>query len=214
MDEEDVIRVMVVDDHLVVRQGFALFLSAFGDLKLVGEAKDGAEAVQVCAELKPDVVLMDIVMPVMNGLDAIAAIRKAQPDIKMIALTSFSEDNQLVQNALSAGAVGFLFKDISVADLANAIRLTYAGIPVLSPEATRMLIHSKGQRDSQSYHLSERELEVLALLVRGLSNQEIADHLSVSRSTIKFHVSSILGKLGASSRTEAVSIAHQHKLLP
>jgi two-component system, NarL family, response regulator LiaR len=213
MEEKVVIRVLVVDDHLVVRQGFAMFLRAFADLEMVGEAANGEEAVKMCEELKPDVILMDMMMPVMNGIEAIRIIRQKFPQTQVIALTSYGDDKQLVQNALTAGAVSFLFKDISVAELANAIRLAYKGMPVLSPEATRMLIFSKTQRTSQDFNLSDREMEVLALLVQGLSNREIAERLTISRSTIKFHVSSILGKLGANSRTEAVSIAHQYKLV-
>jgi NarL family two-component system response regulator LiaR len=133
--------------------------------------------------------------------------------VQVIALTSFSDDKQLVQAALSAGATGYLFKDVSAADLVHTIRAVHAGTPVLAPEATRLLIQAKTERPPQSFNLSERELEVLGLLVEGLSNGEIASRLSISRSTIKFHVSSILGKLGANSRTEAVSLAHQHKLV-
>jgi NarL family two-component system response regulator LiaR len=156
---------------------------------------------------------MDIVMPVMNGIEAIQMIRRKYPQIHIIALTSFADDNQLVQSALSAGATSFLFKNVSVPELVNAIRLAHQGTPVLSPEATRLLISARSQRSSQDFNLSEREMEVLQLLVTGLNNPEIAEKLGVSRSTIKFHVSSILGKLGATSRTEAVSIAHQHKLV-
>lgn len=212
MGQQDTIRVLVVDDHLVVRQGFSMFLKAFQEFELVGEAANGAEAVELCAALLPDVVLMDMMMPVMNGVEAIRVIHRHQPEIQIIALTSYSEDKQLVQMALSAGALSFLFKDMSVTELADAIRLAKRGIPVLSAQATRLLIQSKTQRTAQEYKLSERELEVLGLLMQGLSNQDIAERLSISRSTIKFHVSSILGKLGASSRTEAVSLAHQLKL--
>jgi NarL family two-component system response regulator LiaR len=213
MEEENVIRVLIVDDHLVVRQGFSMFLQASDGIQKVGEAANGQEAVQQCEELQPEVVLMDMVMPVMDGIEATRIIRSRNPHIQVIALTSFGDDKQLVQNALSAGALSFLFKDISVEELASAIRLAKNGVPVLSPEATRILIQSKTQRNEASFNLSPRELEVLKLLVQGLSNQQIAEQLALSRSTIKFHVSSILGKLGASTRTEAVSIALQKKLI-
>jgi two-component system, NarL family, response regulator LiaR len=213
MSEQTIIRVMVVDDHMVVRQGFATFLKAYPDLEMVGEASNGQEAIQRCLELQPDVILMDMMMPQMNGVDATRIIREQNPDVQVIALTSFSDDKQLVQAALGAGATGYLFKDVSAAELVKTILAVHSGTPVLSPEATRLLIQVKTERPPQSFNLSERELEVLALLIEGLSNGEIALRLSISRSTIKFHVSSILGKLGAHSRTEAVSIAHQHKLV-
>jgi NarL family two-component system response regulator LiaR len=204
---------MAVDDHMVVRQGFATFLKAYPDLEMVGEASNGQEALQRCGDLQPDIILMDMMMPKMGGVEATRLIREQYPNVQVIALTSFSDDKQLVQAALSAGATGYLFKDVSAADLVYTIRAVHAGTPVLAPEATRLLIQAKTERPPQSFNLSERELEVLGLLVEGLSNGEIASRLSISRSTIKFHVSSILGKLGANSRTEAVSLAHQHKLV-
>ncbi|MBE2270338.1 MAG: response regulator transcription factor [Anaerolinea sp.] len=213
MTEEKKIRVLIVDDHQVVRQGFAVFLKAFPDLEFVGEAVNGEEAVQIAVQLQPDVILMDMIMPRMTGVEATAAIRSQCPNIQVIALTSFTDNKQLVQEALNAGAIGYLFKDVSVVDLAKAIRMAYEGVPVLAPEATRLLIQAKTQRSSRDFNLSRRETEVLTLLVQGMSNAEIAEHMSVSASTIKFHVSSILGKLGASTRTEAVSIAHQYKLV-
>ncbi len=208
------IRVLIVDDHQVVRQGFAVFLKAFPDLEFVGEALNGEEAVVLAGQLEPDVILMDMIMPRMNGVDATQTIRDRYPHVQVIALTSFTDNKQLVQEALNAGAIGYLFKDVSIADLAKAIRLANEGIPILAPEATRMLIQSKTQRSPKDFNLSKRELEVLALLIEGLSNADIAERMTVSASTIKFHVSSILGKLGASTRTEAVSIAHQNKIIP
>lgn len=207
------IRVMIVDDHQVIRQGFGMFLKAFPDLEFVGEAINGKEAIALCGEMRPDVILMDMRMPLMDGVSAIRVIREEYPDIAIIALTSFTDDKQLVQAALEAGAIGYLFKDISINDLAMSIRAAYNGTPVLAAEATRLLIQSKTQRTSTDFNLSARELEVLEFIVQGLNNTQIAERLTVSRSTIKFHVSSILGKLGANSRTEAASIAHQHKLV-
>jgi len=213
MSEATKIRVMAVDDHMVVRQGFATFLKAYPDLEMVGEASNGQEAIQRCAELQPDIILMDMMMPQLNGVEATRLIREQYPHVQVIALTSFSDDKQLVQAALTAGATGYLFKDVSAAELVKTIRAVHGGMPVLAPEATRLLIQAKTERPPQSFNLSERELEVLGLMVEGLKNGDIATRLSISRSTIKFHVSSILGKLGANSRTEAVSIAHQHKLV-
>lgn len=208
------IRVMLVDDHAVVRSGLAAFLMAFEDLELVGEAADGAEAVAMCDRVKPDVVLMDLVMPEMDGATATMAIRTAHPRIQVIVLTSFKEDD-LVQGALQAGAIGYLLKSVSTDELAEAIRAAHAGRPTLAPEAAQALIH-KATRPSAmepGHDLTEREREVLALMVEGLNNTDIAERLVVSRSTVKFHVSNILSKLHVSSRTEAVAYALQHGLI-
>ncbi len=210
---EEVIRVMIVDDHQVVRQGFAVFLKAFDYLQLVGEAANGEEAVRLCAEIQPDVILMDMIMPQMDGVTAIKQIRSRYQDVQIIALTSFNEDRQLVQAALQGGAIGYLFKDVSIDELAQAIRTAHSGMQVLAPEATRLLIQARSQPAPINFHLSEREQDVLQLLVTGLTNPQIAERLVISRSTVNFHVSSILGKLGAASRTEAVSIALQHHLV-
>lgn len=213
MTNDKLIRVMIVDDHQVVRQGFTMFLKAFNDLVLVGEASNGQEAVGRCAEFSPDVILMDMVMPVMSGAEAIAIIRETYPQVQIIALTSFNDDRQLVQKALKAGAIGYLFKDISIDELANAIRTAHRGDPILSPEATRMLIQATRKPQKIDYNLSEREVEVLELLIDGRNNPQIGEKLFISRSTVKFHVSSILGKLGVSNRAEAVAIAVEQKLV-
>ncbi len=207
--DSHIIRVLVADDHLLVRKGFAMLLHAHPDLEFVGEAANGAEAVQQCSEMKPDVVLMDMKMPGVDGVEATRRIRREFPDIQVVALTSFSEDSHLLQKALDAGVIGYLFKTVTVNELADAIRAAYEKKPTLSSEAMMMLIQARTQPALPDVQLSERELEVLQLLCRGLSNREIAQHLFVSPSTVKFHVSSILGKLGATSRTEAVSLAHQ-----
>ena len=206
------IRVVVVDDHDMVRRGLAVFLRTFDDLKLVGEAADGEEAVRIVEELRPDVVLMDLRMPVMDGVEATKVIRAQFPETQVIALTSF-KDERLVHDALSAGAIGYLLKNASVDDLAAAIRAARAGKPTLSPEATQVLINQARRPTASHFNLSERELEVLALMVDGLTNRQIADALSISRSTVKFHVSSILAKLGVASRTEAVALAMQYGLV-
>jgi NarL family two-component system response regulator LiaR len=195
-----------------VRSGLGAFLLAFDDLTLVGEASSGEEAVRLCKQLRPDVVLMDLVMPGMDGAQATSVIRENCPEIQVIALTSFKEE-ELVQRAMRAGAIGYLLKNVTADELAQAIRSAKAGRPTLAPEAAQALIRATTRPPEPGSDLTAREREVLALMVEGLTNPEIADRLVVSRSTIKFHVSSILSKLGASSRTEAVALALQHDLI-
>lgn len=207
------IRVMIVDDHAVVRSGLAAFLLVYDDLELVAEAGSGAEALRLCQEKQPHVVLMDLVMPEMDGAATTKAIKALNPGIQVVALTSFREE-ELVQGALQAGAIGYLLKNVSADELANAIRAVHAGRPTLAPEATQALIHAAAKPPEPHFDLTPRELEVLALVVQGLNNGEIAAELVVSQSTVKFHVSSILSKLGVSSRTEATALAVQQKLVP
>lgn len=211
MKEQTPIKILLVDDHDMVRRGLSVFLLAYEDFQLVGEAVNGLEAIQKCAELQPDVVLMDLMMPVMDGVSAIKAIREKYSHIQVIALTSFSEE-KLVESSLKAGAIGYLFKNVSVDELAGAIRAAHFGQPTLSVEATRILINKTTQPAAPGSDLTDRELDVLKLLVKGLSNPEIADNLSISRSTVKTHVSHILEKLDASNRLEAVTLALKHKL--
>ena len=207
-DEQVRIKVAIVDDHAVVRSGLTAFLSVYDDLELVGEAAGGAQAVEFCRRVCPDVVLMDLVMPGMDGAAATKVIRDECPQTQVLALTSFKEDD-LVQAALQAGAIGYLLKNISGHELASAIREAYAGRPTLAPEATQALIHvaTAAKEEPIGADLTKRELEMLRMVVDGMSNPEIAQKLYLSRSTVKFHVSNILMKLGATSRTEAVSIA-------
>jgi len=207
------IRVMIVDDHAVVRSGLSAFLMVYDDLEFVGDAGGGLEAVRKCADFRPDVVLMDLVMPEVDGSEATRLIREACPHVQVIALTSYKEE-ELVQGALKAGAIGYLLKNVSADELANAIRAAYAGRPTLAPEAAEVLIKATTHKNDQpDPGLTDRELDILQLMVDGLSNPEIAKKLFVSRSTVKFHVSNILMKLGATSRTEAVSMAIHGKLV-
>jgi len=205
------IRVVIVDDHEIVRSGLATFLRVVHDLELVGEAGTGEEGVRLCERVQPDVVLMDMVMPGMDGVAATSALRDKCPHTRVIALTSFPEED-LVQRALVAGATGYLLKNVSSTELASAIRATHADKPVLAPEAAQALIQ-RTTRHSPGQDLTAREREVLKLLVSGLSNRAIAERLIVSPSTVDYHVSNILGKLGAATRTEAVAIAIQHHIV-
>jgi NarL family two-component system response regulator LiaR len=206
------IRVLLVDDHAMVRRGLATFLMVYDDLELVGEAADGRTAVQLCATLLPDVVLMDLVMPEMDGVATTRAIRQKFPTVQVIALTSFKEEER-IQNVLQAGAIAYLLKDVSAETLAGAIREAHAGRATFSPQATQALIHAATQPPTVGHDLTEREQEVLVLLVKGLNNTEIAVQLGVSPSTIKSHVSHVLAKLGVNGRTEAVVLAVRHGLV-
>jgi two-component system, NarL family, response regulator LiaR len=212
MTQKDPIRVMIVDDHKMVRSGLSAFLMAYDDLELVAEADSGERAVALCHHTRPDVVLMDLVMPKMNGAEATEAILKSCPDMKVIALTSY-KDQALVEGAVKAGAIGYLLKNVEADDLAKAIRQAYAGQPTLAPEAAQVLIQASRQPYKPGIDLTQREREVLTLLVEGRTNPEIAEILVVTKSTIKFHVSSILHKLQVSTRTEAVAKALQEGLL-
>jgi two-component system, NarL family, response regulator LiaR len=206
------IRVMLVDDHTMVRRGLATFLMVYDDLQLAGEAESGEAAIQICGEVLPDVILMDMVLPEMDGAVATRVIRQRYPNVQVIALTSF-KDKDLIKNALEAGAIGYLLKDVSAAELARAIRAAHVGRATLSPDVAQVIVQTAGQGPEPGLDLTEREREVLALMVEGLNNTQIAGRLSVSPSTIKSHVSNILSKLGVSSRTEAVTLALRHGLV-
>lgn len=196
------IRVLLADDHSVVRQGLRMFLGLDPELEVIGEARNGVEAVQMAQELNPDVVLMDILMPEMDGLEATRRIRAAQPDTEVIALTSVLE-NEKVFDAIRSGAIGYLLKDTESEELRRAIKAAAAGQVQLSPQAAARLLRDERPSEPQTEALTPRETEVLQLLARGLANKEIARDLGIGEKTVKTHVSNILSKMGVLSRTQA-----------
>ncbi len=206
------IRVLLVDDHKVVRQGLRMFLGLEADLEIVGEAANGQQAVAQARALSPDVVLMDLLMPEMDGIQAIRVIREEMPEVEVIALTSVLED-QVVYDAIRAGAIGYLLKDTEPEDLITAIRAAAAGQVQLSPQVTRRLMQEVRAPENPE-NLTDREREVLQLLAEGLSNREISDRLVIGERTVKTHVSSILAKLGVPSRTQAALYAIRQGLVP
>lgn len=212
MNDGQPIRVLVVDDHPMVRKGLAAFLMAMDGFALVGEAKDGADALRQCEATKPDIVLMDMVMPELDGPAATGEIRRRWPATQVVAITSFKEE-ALVHLALRAGAIGYLLKDVTADELEEALRAAHAGRPTLAPSATEALIHSAVDEPRPEYNLTPREVEVLALMVDGLNNRQIADRLFISPATASVHVSNILAKLGVSNRVEAVTMALREGLV-
>jgi two-component system, NarL family, response regulator LiaR len=205
------IRVLIVDDHQMVREGLKVLLSTCDDIAVVGEAADGAEAVELCPSVRPDVILMDVVMPVMNGPEATAEITEAFPQVRVIALTSFV-DQDCVQQALDAGAISYLLKDARPDALTRAIRDAVDGRGTIDSGAMKALMASR-QDDEVGRELTAREREVLSLLAAGMSNKEIAGDLTLSVGTVRLHVSNILSKLGAPNRTTAAAIAMKHGLV-
>ncbi len=199
------IRVLLVDDHAVVRQGLRMFLSLDAELAIVGEAVNGADALQKAHALQPDVILMDLMMPVMDGITAIAILRRDLPDIEIIALTSVLEDTA-VFNAMRAGATGYLLKDTEADELCRAIKAAAAGQVQLSPQAAARLLREVPAPDSPE-QLTDRETDVLRLVAQGLANKQIAVELNIGEKTVKTHVSNILSKLGVVSRTQAALYA-------
>jgi NarL family two-component system response regulator LiaR len=213
MGKRENIRVMSVDDHELMRRGIRFSLLSVEDLELVAEAHSGEEALRLCDEVGPDVVLMDMYLTgSMDGIATTRAIRERCPQVQVLALSSFFEKG-LVQGAMQAGAIGYLVKGVSGAELAEAIRAAYAGRPTLTSEAVEVLIEPTRPQPRLDHDLTKRELEVLTLLVEGLSNAEIADRMYLSVAAIKYHVSNILSKLGASNRTEAAIMALEFNLV-
>jgi len=212
MTDPKVIKVMIVDDHPVVRDGLKNMLDAFDDFELVGEAEDGNQALAICEQSQPEVILMDMFMPGQDGITATRAILKKFPDIRIVMLTSFVEED-LVQNALEAGVVSYLLKNAPIDRLAEAIRSAYAGQATLSPQATTALIRSRTAPLKPGQDLTKRELEVLALMVQGVSNEEIARQLVISPATARHHVSACLQKLGVTNRIQAAALATKYHLI-
>ena len=213
MTETAPIRVLIADDHLMVRDGLKVFLANYPDILVIGEAVNGKQAVELSSTLKPDIILMDLVMPVIDGTTATRMIHERDSQVRVLALTSFQE-RHLVEEAIQAGAVGFLYKDCTPEELVQAIRDLSSGRPALSRLATEALMQTVAHPAELGPDLSKREREVLALVAKGASNAEIAQQLSLSLSTINFHIGNILGKLGASNRTEAANLARKYQLIP
>lgn len=210
---ENKIRLLIVDDHKVVRNGLKIFISLYDDIEIVGEAKNGSLALAQCAKTQPDVILMDLMMPVMDGPTAIRLIREQYPQVQIVTLTSFEEE-ELVQQAMAAGAIGFLYKDVEEEELVGAIRAAKAGKSVLAPEAVQALVKQTAKPLAPTLEpLTEREQEILALMARGLTNPQIARELVISDSTVRFHTHNIFTKLQVQRRTEAVVVALQNNLI-
>lgn len=207
-------RVLIADDHLIIRQGLRLILETEDDLDLVGEARDGAEALRLCAELRPDVVLMDLRMPGMDGITAIEKLRQTMPQVAVVILTTFNED-ELMLRGIKAGARGFLLKDTDRATLFDAIRAAARGETLLKPEIMSRLLNvaAAPTAESNPFHLTEREREVLSAVARGQRSKEIALDLHITERTVKAHLASIYQKLGVDSRAAAIAVAAQNGLL-
>ncbi len=206
------IKVLIADDHPLVRYGIKTFLETYDDIYIVGEAENGREAIEICEKHLPDVVLMDVRMPELNGIEATNHILKKRPNIKVIILTSFI-DKELIENSLKAGASSYLLKNESGERIVRVIRDAYQGKSNLSSEAAQIMISEVRNPLSKRYQLTKREKEILSLMVEGLSNKEIAKRLTLSTSTIQFHITNILSKFGVSKRTEAIYLALKQKLV-
>lgn len=208
----DPIRIMIVDDHAEIHHALNSINDLFDDLQVVAHASNGREAIGLCADAAIDVIIMDVIMPIMGGIEATQAIHERYPHIKIFALSSFQAAED-VRSMLRAGAVGYLLKNASIDELAHTIRAAQAGTTVLSPEVTSALLDPHPTMPTHDYGLTARELEVLALMIKGLNNKEIAARLTVSIATVKFHISGIFTKLQVSSRVEAVTLALEKKLV-
>jgi NarL family two-component system response regulator LiaR len=207
------IRIMIVDDHPLMRDGLQTCILAEPDMEVVAQAGSGEEALRLCPRVQPDLILMDLKMPGLGGVKATRAIRRQCPQVQVMALTSFAE-KELVLEVLQAGAIGYLLKDVSPEELTEAIRAAVAGRLTLASAATQTLIQDRFSSPVIGHDLTRREREVLALLVEGLNNPQIARRLSIQRATVKYHVGNILSKLGAANRTEAAALAREHQLIP
>jgi NarL family two-component system response regulator LiaR len=212
MKERNKINIMIVDDHPLVRHGIKTLIESYDDLHLIAEAENGKEALDLCKKHRPDIVLMDMVMPILDGAETTRQLLKRWPDIKVIALTSFNEKD-LIKKSLKAGAKNYILKNISGEKLVKTIRDVYKGEVNLSSKASKILLSEYRRKPVKKIKLSKREKEVLSLVVEGLPNKEIAKRLFLSNSTVQFHVSNILSKLGVSKRTEAVYVALKEKLV-
>lgn len=204
------VRILIVDDHEMVRRGMRSFLRTSDDLNVVGEASDGMEALEKCAMLEPDVIVMDIMMPQMDGVQATEAIRRQFPDVAIVALSS-SSDVKTVKSVIKAGALSYLMKNVNTDQLADAIRYASRGSAMFSPEVTKALITAANEKPE--FNLTDRELEMLRLLVKGLTNPEICDELHLGLGTVKSHVSTVMRKLNVSNRNEAIAVAVKNDLV-
>jgi len=211
-EKKQSIRVLLADDHSITRNGLKTILSLYDDIVLVGEASNGMDAIKICKKTNPDIILMDLDMPILDGVSATGIIRKECPGVKVIALTSFT-DKKLVNNAIKTGVSSYIVKNISPDELIKAIRSTFLGKIILSPQAIEAIVEEIKDPSVKKFSLTTQELNVLEFLVKGCSNKEIAQKLFISNHTVKFHVASILNKLGAGTRTEAAYIATQQNLV-
>lgn len=212
MSEKKIIKVVVADDHPLVRHGIKTVFEAYNDINLVAEAENGKEAIEMVEKYGPDIVLMDLVMPVLDGVEATVQLLNRHPNLKIIVLTSFN-DMDLIKKSLKAGAISYILKNISGALLVKTIRDIYKGKFILSPQVTKILLSEVRDSPDENFKLTVREKEILALVVEGLSNKEISKRLFLSNSTVQFHVSNVLSKLRVSKRTEAVYVALKQKLV-
>jgi NarL family two-component system response regulator LiaR len=213
MTQASRIRVVIADDHDLFRSGLAVFVRACPELDLVGEATNSSDVMALCQRYNPDIVIMDLLMPATSGVNTIRSIRQRFPSTRVIALTNF-EQEELVQSTIQAGAISYLLKNISVDQLNTAIHAAYEGKSTLAREAAQALVSATHRPTADNFHLTGREREVLSMMIKGLTNVQIAEKLNISHSTAKKHVSNILAKLQTTSRTEAVAIAVQNRLVP
>ena len=212
MPATKIIRVILIDDHVRVHEAVTTALNDLEDITLVGHGSRGEEALTLCEELAPDVILMDIVMPGMSGVEATKLIRRKYPDIKILVMSSF-QDDESIHAILQNGASGYVLKDAIASDLANTIRATFHGSAVFSPEVARVLLKTDHSEPQQRFSLTERELEILRLMAQGQNNAEVAHILTISQSTVKFHINNIVTKMGVNTRAEAIVLAAKNNLV-